>query len=57
LQQNRQREKTKEFKEEYSKRASVEGTISQGGASVWLEKVALYWNSEDMSSAVSLIDT
>src|SRR5262249_37886035 len=30
LQQNRQREKTKEFKEEYSKRAGVEGTISQG---------------------------
>src|SRR5215475_1339539 len=30
LQQTRQREKTKEFKEEYSKRAGVEGTISQG---------------------------
>ena len=30
LQQNRQREKTKEFKEEYSKRAGVEGTSSQG---------------------------
>jgi transposase len=30
LQQNRQREKTKEFKEEYSKRAGIEGTISQG---------------------------
>jgi transposase len=30
LQQNRQREKSKEFKEEYSKRAGVEGTISQG---------------------------
>jgi transposase len=29
LQQTRQREKTKEFKEEYSKRAGVEGTISQ----------------------------
>jgi Transposase DDE domain len=25
-----QREKTKEFKEEYSKRAGVEGTVSQG---------------------------
>jgi hypothetical protein len=31
LQQNRQREKTKDFKEEYSKWAGVEGTISQGG--------------------------
>jgi transposase len=30
LQQTRQREKTKEFKEEYSRRAGVEGTISQG---------------------------
>ena len=30
LQQNRQREKTKEFKDEYSKRAGVEGTVSQG---------------------------
>lgn len=30
LQQARQREKTKEFQEEYSKRAGVEGTISQG---------------------------
>jgi transposase len=30
LQQARQREKTKEFKEEYKKRAGVEGTISQG---------------------------
>src|SRR5262245_16538778 len=30
LQQNRQREKTKEFKGEYSKRAGVEGTVSQG---------------------------
>ena len=29
LQQTRQREKTKEFKEEYSRRAGVEGTISQ----------------------------
>jgi transposase len=29
LQQNRRREKTKEFKEEYSKRAGIEGTISQ----------------------------
>src|SRR5215813_13768204 len=30
LQQTRQREKIKEFKEEYSRRAGVEGTISQG---------------------------
>ena len=30
LQQTRQREKTKEFKEEYSRRAGVEGMISQG---------------------------
>src|SRR5262245_51579877 len=30
LQQNRCREKTKEFKEEYSKRAGIEGAISQG---------------------------
>jgi len=30
LQQTRQREKTKEFKEEYSRRAGVEGAISQG---------------------------
>jgi transposase len=30
LQQNRLREKTKEFKEEYRNRAGVEGTISQG---------------------------
>jgi transposase len=30
LQQNRRREKNKEFKEEYSDRAGIEGTISQG---------------------------
>jgi len=38
LQQTRQREKTKEFKEEYSRRAGVEGTISQGVRAFGLRK-------------------
>jgi hypothetical protein len=38
LQQNRRREKTKEFKDEYSKRAGVEGAISQGARAFGLRR-------------------
>ena len=45
LQQSRRREKSREFQEEYSNRAGIEGTISQEVRAFWIEEIALYWNS------------
>jgi transposase len=47
LEAARLREKSEDYKEEYAKRAGIEGTISQGGEGLWIAALALCRESED----------
>jgi transposase len=53
LQKARERQKTKQFQQQYALRSGIEGTISQGVRANEAARFSLHWASENSSTAYS----